>query len=124
MITVFYDEKCGLCRWEIAFYRKRAPKNRFEWIDILSQPDRVRVAGLSLTEAMKGFYVIDDQGKKQRGVAAFCVIWAALPGWKLLAMVMRLPGVYHMACLGYCCFAWARFRIHGYHTCSLDQPTN
>jgi predicted DCC family thiol-disulfide oxidoreductase YuxK len=34
MISVFYDGKCGMCRKEITHYKRIAPENVFNWIDI------------------------------------------------------------------------------------------
>jgi glutaredoxin-related protein len=47
MITIFYDAKCGLCSKETNHYKKIAPENIFEWIDI-TQSTKILKQGLHL----------------------------------------------------------------------------
>ena len=38
MITIFYDGKCGLCSREINYYKKIAQVDKFQWLDIATNP--------------------------------------------------------------------------------------
>jgi len=41
---------------------------------------------------MARFHVQDRDGQLLSGAAAFLALWAALPGWRWLALAGRLPG--------------------------------
>jgi len=41
---------------------------------------------------MARFHVMRQDGQLVSGAQAFLVLWAALPGWRWLAVVGRLPG--------------------------------
>ena len=124
MIRVFYDQNCSLCRLEINFYKKITPKNAIKWVDIKSNPNDVTAIGLTLNQAMRRFYVADDQNHLYIGVDGFIEIWKVLPGWQRVAFLVRLPGLYTLAKCLYALFSWGRYRFHGYHRCNLDQQHN
>ncbi|MBK6975022.1 MAG: DUF393 domain-containing protein [Sterolibacteriaceae bacterium] len=63
-LTVLYDGACPLCRREIGIYRGLPP---------LRSDSPVCFADVS-------------------GAQAFLALWAALPGWRWLALLGRLPG--------------------------------
>lgn len=120
MIKVFFDGHCGMCSREINHYKKIAPKNRFEWIDITQSPERLSEIELNFQEAMKSFHVLDSQNKLHIGVDAFKQIWNEIPGWKYLSFFVDLPGIHFLTRKAYRRFADWRFRHHGYDQCSVD----
>ena len=40
-------------------------------------------------------------GKLTSGIAAFLVLWAQMPGYRLLGRIVGLPGIRHIATLAY-----------------------
>jgi predicted DCC family thiol-disulfide oxidoreductase YuxK len=93
-LTVLYDGACPLCRREIGVYRSLRPL----------RPDRpvcfadVNDAALPLPpgttrgQLLARFHVRGRDGQLLSGAQAFLALWAALPGWRWLALAGRLPG--------------------------------
>ena len=117
--VVLYDEKCGICKKEINFYKKVDKKSRIDWLDIHEIRHELNKYNLTFDEAMKSFHLFDENNKMYVGVDAFIQIYKYLPGWNLLANVISLPIIYHLAILGYKLFAFLRYRYHGYHKCEI-----
>lgn len=118
-ISVFYDGKCGLCRREIDYYKRIAVSGVFEWVDITVTPEPFTALGFHVSEGLRALHVRDAQKKIHVGIDAFIVIWQAMRYWKLLAVFVRLPVVYPLACFLYHHFAAWRFKRLGYDQCVL-----
>ena len=110
MITVFYDGKCGLCRREIGYYKRIAPKNTFDWVDITVDRTAVKKLGISYADSLKLFHVQDQKGQLHVGVDGFILIWQQIPGWRLLAKAFEMPFVRPVANKAYDLFAEWRFK--------------
>lgn len=110
MITVYYDGKCGLCSKEIDHYRKIAPEGIFIWQDLTQSATELNQLGVSLSEGLKLLHARDRDGTLHIGVDAFLLIWKQLARWRLLAILVALPGICQMADMVYRLFAVWRFR--------------
>jgi len=108
-LQVFYDGKCGLCRREIDYYRRIAPKNIFKWSDIASDPSLLSHYDVSQADALRLLHVLDHNGKWFVGVDAFLVIWKQLKYWRFLAVIVSFPGIKQTASTLYKTFAKYRF---------------
>ena len=117
MITVFYDGKCGLCSREINHYRSIAPAGIFDWQDITESTDQLSKLGVSLAEGLKRLHATDATGKLYIGADAFILIWKQLPRWKLMTILVALPGIRQLAQFAYARFADWKFK-HAKH-CQL-----
>ena len=103
-ITVFYDGSCPLCPREIAVYRRCKGAQDIRWTDI-SRVEEAEVApGVSKSEALARFHVIDEKGQVRSGAAAFAVIWRSLPSFRALARLQRMKGVMAVLELAYLAF--------------------
>ena len=122
MITVFYDGQCGLCRREIDHYRSVAPADTFDWVDITRAPERATAAGIDYLDGLWGLHVQTADGRRVTGVDSFLAIWRALPRWRWLAGLFRLPGLHWTAGLVYRRFADWRFKRLGYGACDVPRP--
>jgi predicted DCC family thiol-disulfide oxidoreductase YuxK len=109
VLTVFYDDRCGLCSKEIAYYQTIAPEQCFVWRPISKSKRALQQLNLSESEALMSLYSCDESGHLFTGVATFIQIWRRLPRFKWLARLMALPVVYSIACYGYQIFAKRRF---------------
>ena len=109
MITVFYDGKCGLCSREINHYRKIAPAGIFSWKDITESVDELEQEGISLAQGLKLLHAKDERQQLHVGVDAFILIWKQLDRWRVLAILVSLPGIRQISNLAYCTFANWRF---------------
>ncbi|MFU8895417.1 MAG: thiol-disulfide oxidoreductase DCC family protein [Gammaproteobacteria bacterium] len=86
---VFYDGGCPVCRREIAHYRRLDREGRVHWHDIDAHPETLHDHGINRRDAMRRFHVIDTTGRVRSGADAFTVVWAELPGWRLVGRVVR-----------------------------------
>ena len=109
MITVFYDGKCNLCSKEINHYRRIAPDGIFDWQDITESAINLNKAGISVSQGLKLLHARDNSGKLHVGVDAFILIWRQLKRWRLLATIVSLPVIRHVAHVIYRVFANWRF---------------
>lgn len=109
MITVFFDDKCGLCSKEIAHYKKVA-SNEFEWIPISADKGRLQRYRIETVDALKLLHVVDHSGVVHRGVDSFFIIWRHLDRWRYLAAVASLPLVHQILRKLYAAFAEWRFK--------------
>lgn len=115
MITVFFDGQCGLCAKEINHYKKVAPANTFEWVDITQTPEPFERLGYAVEEGLRLLHVQDNAGKIHIGVDAFICIWRSLKrNWQLLGFLVRIPGVKQLISRMYLLFANWRFKRMGY----------
>ena len=100
-LTVFYDGGCPLCVREIGFYRRRKGADEIRWVDVSEIPvseigsspagEGEVAPGLSCRQALARFHVLDSDGRLVSGGEAFAVLWRALPGFRLLGRLCRVP---------------------------------
>ena len=93
-LTVLYDGACPLCRREIAVYRDLQPLQQGSpvcFADVSNTAVPLPI-GTTREQLMARFHVQDRDGQLLSGAAAFLALWAALPGWRWLALAGRLPG--------------------------------
>jgi predicted DCC family thiol-disulfide oxidoreductase YuxK len=110
MIKVFYDAQCGLCRKEINYYKRIAPPGIFAWCDVHDSAAELESLGVTVTNALKLFHVLDNNGQLYKGVDAFIIIWQQLKYWRMLAYLIALPGIKQVTQLVYSRFAIWRFK--------------
>ena len=94
-MEIMYDPQCQVCELEMGRYRSDSQRCGKQWRfnDVADRTDLMRRYGLDTTTARKRVYVLDDSGRMLSGLPAVRLIWESLPYWRLLARVMRLPGV-------------------------------
>ena len=100
-LCVYYDGACPLCRAEIATYQRAAGGDGLHWVDAHGCGVVELGAGLERPAALARLHVRRADGTLLQGAAAFAEVWSALPGWRWLARVARLPGVLPLLELGY-----------------------
>ena len=105
---VYYDGGCPLCRAEIAGYQRAEGGGALCWVDANAGGAAALGPGLDRAAALARLHVRRADGTLLRGAAAFAEIWAALPRWRWLARVARLPGVLPCLDLGYTIFLRVR----------------
>ncbi len=90
-LTVLYDGACPLCRREIGVYRGLQPNSPVCFADV-SDAAVPLAAGTTREQLLARFHVRSRDGELLSGAEAFLALWAALPGWRWLALAGRLPG--------------------------------
>ena len=97
-LTVLYDGACPLCRREIGIYRGLQPLRLDSPVCFADVSDAALPLpaalppGLTRAQLLARFHVRRRDGQLLSGAQAFLALWAALPGWRWLARVGRLPG--------------------------------
>ena len=93
-LTVMYDGGCPLCRREIGIYRGLQPLRPDLPVCFADVSDAAWVlpAGTTRQQLLARFHVRSGGGQLLSGAQAFLALWAALPGWRWLALAGRLPG--------------------------------
>ena len=93
-LTVLYDGACPLCRREIGIYRGLQPVRADSPVCFADVSDATLPLppGTTREQLLARFHVRDRDGELLSGAQAFLALWAALPGWRWLAMVGRMPG--------------------------------
>ena len=93
-LTVLYDGACPLCRREIGIYRGLQPLRPDSPVCFADVSDAALPLplGTTLAQLLARFHVRERDGELLSGAQAFLALWAALPGWRWLALVGRLPG--------------------------------
>lgn len=99
-LTVLYDGACPLCRREIDVYRDLQASTPVCFADV-SDAAQSLPPGTSREQLLARFHVRTADGRLLSGAQAFLALWSALPGWRWLARVGRLPGA-----------AWAMERVY------------
>ncbi len=97
-LTVLYDGACPLCRREIDIYRGLQPLRSDSpvcFADVSNTAFRLPSAlppGTTREQLLARFHVRGCDGQWLSGAQAFLALWAALPGWRWLALAGRVPG--------------------------------
>ena len=93
-LTVLYDGACPLCRREIGVYRGLQPLRSDSPVCFADLSDAALdlPPGTSREQLLARFHVRGRDGQLHSGARAFLMLWAALPGWRWLALAGRLPG--------------------------------
>lgn len=111
-LIVYYDGACPLCRREIAHYRRRDRDGRVAFVDIVADPTPLAAIGLTPDAALAAMHARRADGGVVRGAAAFVALWEQLPGWRLLARIVRAtPGLLPLAERVYAWVAPRRSRV-------------
>lgn len=124
MITVFYDDLCGLCSKEIRTYRQADKKGLFLW-QSLSDPNlNLDEEPFDLVMALEQLHVRDNCGHLHIGVDAFIVIWRSLPYWRFIAPIASLQPVHWVLSHLYRWFAKRRFHKLNHCQIALKEKLN
>lgn len=113
-LTVFYDGACPLCRREIDFYRRRKGAQSLDWVDVSRCAGETVTPGLTKAEAMARFHVKRADGRLASGGLAFAQLWAALPGFRPLGLVLQWPPLAWLTERGYRLFLKLRPRLQAF----------
>lgn len=106
--SVYYDGGCPLCRAEIATYQRTAGGDSLRWVDAQGCVSEELGAGLERSAALARLHVRRADGTLVQGAAAFVEVWSALPRWRWLARIARVPGMLPLMDVGYALFLRVR----------------
>lgn len=117
---LFFDGGCPLCLREISHYQKIDQEQCIEWIDIHADPEILAAYGIDWATAMQRIHLIDKLGQLQTGARAFVSLWSALPYYRWLSRLCRIPGLVPLMDFGYTHFARWRWARRAGNTCPMN----
>ena len=122
-LTVLYDGACPLCRREIGIYRGLQPLQADSPVCFTDINDAALPLppGTTREQLLARFHVRGRDGQLLSGAQAFLALWAALPGWRWLALAGRLPGAAWVMELTYKIFLRWRPTLQRW-AARLDRP--
>ena len=128
--TVLFDGNCSLCRASVKRVELFNRAGRVEFLDVHDPQALLRFPQIDKAEAMRSMQAIshsgNDEGRVYTGAEAWAHIGMVLPGWKLIAWILLLPGVQVLARRIYGWIARNRYRWNRKAcedgTCSVHIP--
>jgi len=106
-LTVYYDGLCPLCSREIVHYRKKTVGDAVRFVDITDPTFDAAAHGLDARRVHRLMHVkVGDEVRV--GLEAFIALWEAIPAYRRLGRLARLPGLHGLLALGYRAFAVIR----------------
>jgi predicted DCC family thiol-disulfide oxidoreductase YuxK len=109
-LTILYDGNCGLCRASVARLRRFDHGRRIELLDLHEPSVSARFPQVNREEALRLMQAVDPAGKVYAGVDAWARAGLVLPGWKLIAWPLLVPGIHFVAGRIYAWVARNRYR--------------
>ena len=89
---VLFNEKCGICNFEIQHYKKRSS---LEFSDCSEMDDKY----------LKRLHVIFPDGEELEGVDAFIYVWKNTKGYYWLGKLMSVPPIKQISKICYAIIA-------------------
>src|SRR5215469_2337436 len=125
-LTVLYDGACSLCRASVARVRRFDARGRIAFLDVRDSSVKGRFPQVDPEVALRSMQAVDSNGRVSSGADAWARMALLLPGWKLLAWILLLPGFHWIAAKIYGWVARNRYRWNrdacADGTCALHLP--
>lgn len=113
---IFYDGECPLCRREARYLRTRDKQNKLHFINIAEPTFSAQHYQLDPIRVHEVMHARTADGQVHTELAAFRVIWSAMPRFSLsglLLLIFSLPGMNYLGGIGYRWFARNRYSLTG-----------
>jgi predicted DCC family thiol-disulfide oxidoreductase YuxK len=89
-LTVYDDGSCPFCQWAQAWVERRDPEHRLEFRDF-NRPEVAAETPFAPAELGRRMYVRAPDGDWHIGFFGWIAVLSALPHWRWLAGLMRVP---------------------------------
>jgi len=127
-ITVLFDGSCSLCCASVARAKRFDRSQSIEFLDLHDPQAASRFPQVDREQAMRLMQAVDSAGHVYGGVDAWARIGQLLPGWNLVAWLLRVPGIHWLAAKIYAWIARNRYRWNraacADGTCGVHTPAN
>ena len=110
---VIYDGNCQFCTSQVENLRRWDTKGRLAYLSLHDPEVARRFPDLTYDRLMEEMVVVDQQGNRHGGAAAFRYLTTRLPRLYPLAPVMHIPFTLPLWQWGYRQVARRRYRIAG-----------
>jgi len=125
-LTVLYDGACSLCRSSVDRLKRMDHGSRIELLDLHDPSAATRFPQVNRDEAMRLMQAVDPRGQIFSGADAWARIGLTLPGWKLIAWLLLVPGIHFISKKIYAWIARNRYRWNKQQcadgTCAIHLP--
>ena len=98
-MKVYFNNSCNICRAEINLYKKQNIKD-IEWIDITGNIS-AEVETQKDDKALLRRLHIKSGDKVIAGAEAFLLVWKAIPRYRFLYTIFKLPIIFSFFSLSY-----------------------
>jgi predicted DCC family thiol-disulfide oxidoreductase YuxK len=109
--VIVYDGDCAFCRKQIARIRARATRGQFEYLPRQAPGITDRFPILAESDFNTGMRLVHPSGQVYVGADAVYQIARALPGWRRIAWLYRVPILHGLSRLIYRWIAANRQRL-------------
>ncbi|MCU0735013.1 MAG: DCC1-like thiol-disulfide oxidoreductase family protein, partial [Methylotetracoccus sp.] len=97
-LTVLYDQLCPLCNRTVIFVEHFDVRKAIAFRGLQTHArSYVQLADVPDAELLKDLYAIDDRGRRYSGVDTYLRILRHMGYTAPLALILMLPGIYHLA---------------------------
>lgn len=110
---VVYDGNCRFCTSQVENLRRWDTKDRLAYLSLHDPEVATRFPDLTYDRLMEEMVVVDQQGNRHGGAAAFRYLTTRLPRLYPLAPLMHIPFTLPLWQWGYRQVAKRRYRIAG-----------
>lgn len=119
-LTVLYDRLCPLCNRTVIFFEHFDVRKAvfFEGLQTHARRHR-QLDDIPESELLKDLYALDSQGRRYSGIDTYLRVLWHLGYTAPLALLLMMPGVYHLARAVYRRIADRRQRLICDETCSV-----
>ena len=90
--VLIYDGHCGICTSQVARLARWDSRGSLAFVSLHDPLVSQRYPDLSHEQLMQNMYVVDQQGGRHRGAAAFRYLSRQIPRLWWLAPLLHLPG--------------------------------
>lgn len=108
-LLVLYDAQCPLCVRSCAWLEARDRQGALTCVP-LQEGDVLERLAVPRDEALRSIQVVARDGQRRSGADGILWALAQLPGYRWLAWLLALPGLRHLARLGYTAVSRSRHR--------------
>jgi predicted DCC family thiol-disulfide oxidoreductase YuxK len=126
ILTVLYDGSCTFCTTSAARVAHFDRRRQIELLDLHEPSVSQRFPQVDRDIAMRWMQAVDSRGQVFSGVDAWARIGQLLPGWNLVAWLLRVPGIHWLAAKIYGWIARNRYRwnrqLCADGSCALHVP--
>jgi predicted DCC family thiol-disulfide oxidoreductase YuxK len=125
-LAVLYDGSCSICRASATRVRRFDTAQRIELLDLHDPTALQRFPQIDREAALRLMQAVDLRGRVYNGADAWARIGLLLPGWKVAAWLLFVPGIHWIAVKIYAWVARNRYRwnrtICDDGSCALHVP--
>jgi predicted DCC family thiol-disulfide oxidoreductase YuxK len=91
-VVVIYDGQCSICTRQVERLARWDRRGRLSFLSLHDPQTAKRYPDLSHRDLMENMYVVDRQGNRHKGAAAFRELSRELPRLWWLAPILHVPG--------------------------------